>query len=183
MTESVTRARTRRRPRFLLVQVGLVAVLVGLVWYGFGSNVLKPGNQPVMPSHLGRLELQHSSEGKEAMAQVDKLHGTGISLVNAYIGEYSNRGDDRVTVWVGEAANMDAAASLLQMMVDGIKRGGAGFSNLRQVTVAGRDVWQVDGPGGKHFFYGSGKPDRRVVWLTIQASDAAPPLELAVKIF
>lgn len=68
-------------------------------------------------------------------------------------------------------------------MVTGIERGGSGFSNPQRLTIAGHEVFQVQGPGGKHFFCNSGEVRESVVWLTIEAANAMLLLEQAVNTF
>lgn len=174
-----TKPRGKRR-RLFLFQLIFVIGLLSLVWYGFGSNVLAPANQSIAPDYLGSLHLVSVIEGAEAMARINQLHGTTIDLVSAYIAEYAND-REHATIWVGEAESQEVAADLTRRMVEGIQKGNTGFTNLRQLPVAGHEVWQVDGRDGKFFFYNSWKYNNRVVWLTIEATDAMPILELAIK--
>ena len=116
------------------------------------------------------------------MARIGRLHGTDIELVSAYIAEYAH-GNERLTVWVGRAESRDAAVELSRRMIEGIEKGGSGFSNLQRLTIAGHEVFRVDGHGGEHFFYISREQRERVVWLTLEAADALPILEQALKTF
>ena len=102
--------------------------------------------------------------------------------MTAYVTEYG-LSDILVTAWVGTAESKDAAADLTERMTRAIGNGSSGFSNVRKMAVAGHDVFQVDGPGGKHFFCHSLKTGGRVVWLTIEGADVMPVLEQAVTIF
>jgi hypothetical protein len=174
--------KTKKRRGLVLFQLLVVVGFLAAVWFSFGHNVLAPQRQMDAPERLGTLELVGSIAGAEAMAQLSKLHGTDIELVSAYIAQYA-RGDERGTVWVGSAESGDAAAELTRRMVQGIERGGTGFTNLQRLTIAGHEVFRVDGPGGDHFFYHSGKRRERVVWLTVEAADALPILEQVVKTF
>ncbi len=128
------------------------------------------------------LELIGTIEGPEAMNRISRLHGTDIKLASAYIAEYVH-GTERGTVWIGLTENSNAAAELTSKMVDAIEKGGSGFSNLQQLTIAGHEVFRVDGPGGEHFFYNSRKTGKQVVWLTVEAVDVLPILEQALKNF
>ncbi len=153
-----------------------------MVWFSFGQNVLAPQKQLGAPEQLGTLELIGSIEGSEALSQIGRLHGTDIKLVSAYIAEYAH-GNERVTIWVGRAENNNAGAELIKSMLQGIERGGSGFSNLQRLSIAGHEVFRVDGPGGEHFFYISKEQREVVVWLTIETADALPILEQALKNF
>ncbi len=153
-----------------------------MVWFSFGQNVLAPQKQTGVPEQLGTLELIGSVEGSEALAQIGRLHGTDIKLVSAYIAEYAH-GNERVTVWVGKAESSNAGAELIKRMLQAIEKGGSGFTNLQRLTIAGHEVFRVDGPGGEHFFYNSREQQDRVVWLTVEVADALPILEQALKNF
>ena len=173
-----------RKRRLVLFQIVMLAVVLGLVWYGFGRYVLAPEQSSSVPQYIGALRLASHIEGPEAQTQINRLHGTDISLESAFIAEYRGEyGGDRIQVWAGSAGSEVAAADLINRMVNGINKGGTGFTNLRQVKVAGRDVWQVDGKGGQFFFYIALEPADRVIWLTIEGSNSASLLESAVKIF
>lgn len=173
-------AKRRRGPLFF--QVLVVAGLLAMVWLSFGQNVLSPAPETAAPEKLLTLELVNVVEGGEALSRVDRLHGSEIDLVSAYIADYA-RGADGATVWVGLAADAETAAELLEMMVRGIRRGGTGFGNLREVNVRGQTVFQVEGPGGDHFFYVPAGEREKVIWLTVNAAEAGPVLEESLKVF
>ncbi len=174
--------RTKKRRGLFLFQLFIVVGLLAAVWFSFGQNVLVPQKQLGVPEQLGTLELVGSVEGSAAMAQVSRLHGTDIELVSAYVAEYVH-GNERVTVWVGTTESRDAAAGLTRRMIEGIEKGGSGFNNLQRLTIAGHDFFQVEGPGGKHFFYNSRELREEVVWLTVEAADALPILKEALETF
>lgn len=173
-----------RKRRLVLFQMVMLAAVLGLVWYGFGRYVLAPVQSSAVPQYVGSLRLASHVEGTEALTEINRLHGTSISLQNAFIAEYkAEYGGDHLTVWAGNAGSDPAAADLISRMVKGIERGGTGFTNLRQVKVAGHDVWQADGVGGNFFFYKSSETGDRVIWLTIEGSDSVSLLESAVRVF
>ncbi len=152
------------------------------MWFSFGQNVLSPQKQSSVPEQLQTLELVRTIEGGEAMGSISRLHGTEINLVSAYVAEYAY-GNERVTVWVGEAENSKDRAELTKRMIQAIEKGVPSFSNLQQLTIAGHEVFQVNGPGGEHFFYNSRETEENVVWLTIEAADTLPILKEALKTF
>lgn len=171
----------KKRQGRLLFQILIIAGFLAVLWFSFDQNVLKPQNSAV-PERWQMLELVSTVEGDEAMSGVNRLHGTEINLVSAYIANYAG-GTERATAWVGSVGNAQTAAEILRMMVEGIAKGGAGFSNLRQMTIADHDVFRVDGPGGEHIFYISREQPDRIVWLTVNAADVLPILETGIKIF
>lgn len=172
------------RGRLRLFQVLIFVAVLGLVAYGFGRYVLAPPESSTAPQYVGSLKLASLVEGTEALSQINKLHGTNINLENAFIAQYQPPyGGDHLMVWVGEASSEAAADALINRMVEGIKRGGAPFSNPRQIQVAGYDIWQTDGTGGNFYFYKSPEHGNRVVWLSIEGKGGAALLESAVKGF
>jgi hypothetical protein len=171
----------KKRRGLLLFQIFIVIGFLAAMWFSFGQNVLAPQNSAV-PERWQKLELVSTIEGEEALASVNRLHGTEISLVSVYVADYA-RGTEGATAWVGQAVNKETAAELLEIMVRGIARGGAGFTNLQGITINGQEAFQVDGPGGAHFFYIPREQPDRVVWLTVNAADVLPILETAIKIF
>ncbi len=174
--------RRKKRRGLVLFQLFIVIGFLVLLWFSFGQNVLAPQKQTGVPEHLGTLELIGTIEDSEAMARIGRLHGTDINLTSAYIAEYVHN-NERVTIWVGSAETSDSAAELIMRMAEAIAKGNPGFSNLQRLSVADHEVFQVEGPGGKHFFYQSQKPRERIVWLTMEAINTMLILEQVVKTF
>lgn len=186
MTEGVADT-ARRRPRgrrwtALLLQLLLALALVLGIWFSFKASVLDRQGENAVPERLGALELVTFSEGPEALAEVNKLHGADIELVSAYIAQYAHQGE-QAKVWVSRAESAEAAEELTARMVREIENGNGVFANLVRISVSGQDVFQVQGPGGENFFYNSRKAGEMVVWLTIKAADTLAVVEQAVKTF
>ncbi len=169
-----------------VIGLGLLAV----VWFSFGQNVLFPHQEAGVAERLGEMRLAKVLQGKEALAEVNALHGIDIGVSDALVAQYSHTfnpyhasNNEKVTVWVGKAADSVAAAGLLRRMVEGIARGGSGFGNPEPMILDRQELFQADGPGGKHFFYVSQRSPDSVVWLTIESNDVEPILELSLKAF
>ena len=178
MSEAITVSRPKARRRGIIaLQLLLVLGFLGIFAYAFQSTVLAP--RSAIPDRVGELELLEKVEGDAAIAQVGRLHGTDITLEDAYIAKYGHSGL-QLTAWVGMAADPAAAGELMRRMLEGIQRGGSGFSNLKRQTVSDTEVYLVDGPGGKHYFYINGE---KVVWLIFEGGDYQTVLSLAVRAF
>jgi len=177
----------KRRRGPLLFQLFITLGVLAAVLFIFGQTVLAPQAQSgTAPSKLGELKLVESNEGAEAIARVSQLHQLDISLINAYIGSYIGGGHE-ATAWVGQAENAAAAAELMSDMVDAISAGSPAFSGLKELDITKgyhtHRIFQVDGPGGQHFFYISKLSADKIVWLTVTAGDAMNILEQALNIF
>jgi len=179
------RARAAKGRRILLQLVIFVA-LIALVGYGFTRYVLAPVGSSSVPEYVGSLGITNRVEGQEAETEINKLHGTDITLKNAYIAQYSGRyGGAHLQVWVGETGSPAEAQELIQRMAIAINKGTSPFSNPREETVAGRKLWQTDGPDGSFFFYESQELPTRVVWLSIEHTEGTTEaiLASALKVF
>lgn len=172
----------KKRRGLLLFQLIIIVGFMFALWLSFGQNVLEPQPRMVVPKQLHKLELVSTVEGDEALSSISKLHGTDIKLTSASILEYA-RGNERGTVWVGGTDGQEDAEQLIRMMIEGVEKGGDGFTNLQRLTIAGHQVFRIDGPGGDHFFYNSRKTGGQVVWLTLDAADALPIIEEALRNF
>ncbi len=177
---SRTRQSGASRRRAAWWQVAFIAVIIAAVVFSFGLNVINPRMRSDLPERLATLELVGAVEGEEAMSRVGDLHVAGFELTSAYLVEYV-RGSERGSVWVGRTDSSTAAEALTQRMRVAIEGGGSPFSNVRQTLVAGRPVYRVDGLGGDHFFYHSGRYGKQIVWLTVGASHPLDVLEETVK--
>lgn len=178
MSEAVPARQPRPRRRAVLLFQGLLILgFLGILAYAFQSNILVP--PAGIPDRVEEFELVSQVEGEAALAQVSRLHGTRIPLKDAYIASYAHSGS-QLTAWVGRAESEAAALQLIRRMSEGIRHGGGQFSNLRRESVSGKEVFQVDGPEGRRYFY---TRDEKVIWLTLQGTAHPNLLPQAVNIF
>lgn len=178
-----------RKQRNFIIQIIIVLGILSAIWFSFGRNVLSPVRSPEAPEQLAGMKLGKIIEGPEALAQVSKLHGTDVGLVSAFIAEYSHdfnpyhNNNERVTVWVGKTESSDAARELTARMWKAIEDGGSPFSDPQRLVIFGREVFQVKGPGGEHFFYDSNRADKQVIWISVVAGNALSVLDEALESF
>jgi hypothetical protein len=178
-----------KRNRNHIFQLVTVLGLIFLVWFSFGRNVLSPPKHPGVPEELAGMKLGNFKDGPEALAQVNKLHGAGIELANAFIAEYSHdfnpyhENNERLYVWVGETINPEMATALTADMVKAIGTGSQGFSAPKPLTINGWEVFQVAGPGGEHFFYTSSKTPTRIIWLIVKSNNSLSVLDKALEVY
>lgn len=171
----------RKRPGLVLIQLAVIAAILAAIWVSFGQNVLKPAREGI-PQELGTLKLDSKIEGDEALRQVSQLHGVNVELVSAVIATYSHSAES-VKVWSGRAADAASATELVNRMVQAIQKGTSPFTNMRQITVQGSNVYQLEGPGGDHFFYISPKAPERVIWLQVVSPGPLALVEHALHTF
>ncbi len=145
----------------LMVSV-LFAVLVAVgvatgLWSAAGNQASTPA-----PAELAGYNLVSAVAGPEAIADINRLHGTGIEIIDAWIGRYQGDGG----VWVSRASDEAKARELLDEMVTNIEDGGSPFSGLTPQEFQGMPVYAVRDARQVHYFY---QQDTQVVWV------ATPP--------
>ncbi|MBI2830394.1 MAG: hypothetical protein HYX81_04455 [Chloroflexi bacterium] len=180
-----------RKRRFKQTQTIIVLGIFAIVGISFAINVLGAQRHPGVPEKLLEMKVGNYVSGKQALNQVSQLHGTNIDLSDAIIADYSHdfnpyhKNDEKVSVWIGKTKTAAEAADLINRMYQGIQagKGNTPFSNARRQTVEGHEIFQVDGAGGKHYFYAVDTPEPRIVWLTINSDNAAGILKEAFKSF
>ncbi len=147
--------------KVLMVSV-LFAVLVAAgvatgLWSAAGNQASTPA-----PGELAGYYLVGAVTGPEAIDDIDRLHGTGIEIVDAWIGRYQGDGG----VWVSRASDEAKAQELLDDMVSNIQDGGSPFSGLTRQEFQGMPVYAVRDARQVHYFY---LQETQVVWV------ATPP--------
>ncbi len=125
-------------------------------------------NKDGVPESIGSLKLVKSKLGKDALDEFAQLHGQGFDLVGGYRADYAD-GDRQATLWVGQAKDAAAAEQLVKEMGDKIGAGNPMFTDLQEMTISGRTLYEVKGQGQLHFFYAA---NDKIIWLAASAEDA-----------
>ena len=166
--------------KWIMLIFSIIFVMVIVIsWIATNQDRATSHSSEHVPQNLGQLELVGQITGENARAEIGKLHGKGIEMVDGYIAEYSHN-QSRVTVWVAEASSEIGASGLLKQMVDRIGEGNRAFRNLKAISVGGREVYTADGRGGDHYFYAS---DNKVIWLAIQGAEPMGIVKAALRTF
>ncbi len=129
-------------------------------------------NKDGIPQTVSSLTLTNSQIGKNALDDLAKMHGEGFDLVNGYRADYG--GDPpQATLWVGQAKDAAAATALAKSMADKIGQGNAMFTDLQELNISNRTIYEVKGQNQLHFFYAI---NDKLVWLAIGSDNAADGL-------
>ncbi len=140
----------------------VTAVAVGL----WNASTLQQG---VAPGNLGAYELGDLVTGPAAVAQMSRLHGKGVGVMDGYVAHYSGPSGGAV-LYVGEAASEKDSVELLRQMEERIAAGSRYFAGLRRLTVEGVEVFTVRSGPETHYFWQTGK---RVIWIGFDRDDPA----------
>ncbi|MGE5138536.1 MAG: hypothetical protein ACM3JD_03655 [Rudaea sp.] len=129
-------------------------------------------NKEGIPESIGSSPLKTSSTGKDALDEFSKLHGEGFDLVNGYRAEYDGAGG-AATLYVGQAKDNAAADAMVKQMASKISEGNAMFTDLKELVISDRTIYQVSGQNQLHFFYAI---NDKIVWLATDRELAADGL-------
>ena len=143
--------------KVLMVTV-LFAVLVAAgvatgLWSAAGNQASTPA-----PGELAGYYLVEAVAGPEAIDDIDRLHGTAIDIVDAWVGHYQGDGG----VWLAQAASEAKARQLLDDMVTNIQDGDSPFYGLTPQEFQGMPVYAVRDARQVHYFY---QQETQVMWV------------------
>ncbi len=138
----------------------LVAVSVATGLWSAADN--QATSSTPAPGELAGYSLVGAMAGPEAIDSINRLHGTAIDIVDAWVGHYQDDGG----VWVSRASDEAMARQLLDDMVTNIQEGDSPFYGLTPQEFQGVPVFVVRDGRQAHYFY---QQETQVVWV------ATPP--------
>ncbi|MBI2915186.1 MAG: hypothetical protein HYY08_04595 [Firmicutes bacterium] len=134
---------------------------------GAGADQGSPGDgapPPGFPSSLEGLGLVRGVTGRAAIDEVSRLHGTGISLLDAAIAVY-RAGGEEATIWWSKAASPSKAEELLERMTSKMEDSEV-FTKPQAMDIGGRRYYFTTGTGMNHYFYAM---DESVIWIGVRS--------------
>ncbi|MCL5263741.1 MAG: hypothetical protein M1343_00825 [Chloroflexi bacterium] len=144
------------------VQLLIVLVFVGAMYYSFQSNVLSKST--AVPMQIGQLVRYQFETDQQAIPQLRQLYATEMPITTAYVAHYESEGAN-LNIWVGEAA-ADDVMRLLDDLTNKIESGENGtYTDLKKLDVSGMTVYAVKRDKEPQFYYQSGK---KFVWIGIK---------------
>jgi cytochrome c-type biogenesis protein CcmI len=130
------------------------------------------------PGALGDLKLLHASRGKEALEEINRLHGKELGAKAGYVAHYEKEGAAAM-IYLAEASSADEAARQVDQMRTRIQRGDTPFSGLKTLTAGKTTLYSVLGQGQTHYFY---RKEASVLWLAADAPVAKQSLAALVSL-
>lgn len=158
MDESTEASARRRLVLVILTGLGLLLLLGGTSWLVVDRVIIGQGNVAV-PDSLAGLSLSEQVSGRAALAEIERLHGKGIPLIDGAVALY---GDGVATLWVSNTWMPFLAARQVEAMTDRIAEGRSPFTPIGTREVEGTTVYTLTGMGQMHYYF---QLDRRVAWL------------------
>ena len=143
----------------LLILLG-VLILVGSLGYGFYSYRLTNPESAPLPQSLAGLPLNIHIYGKDAVNDINQLHGLAFPLSSGAVGIYGDQ--KQATLWISGTSSKSMAAKLTANMVMRIAEGNSPYTPIGESTDRNRTIFALEGHEQKHFYFQSGN---LVVWL------------------
>ncbi len=119
------------------------------------------GGDPQPPKSLGDLQLLHASRGKQALEEINRLHGKDVGAEAGYVAHYERDGAAAM-VYFAQASSAAEAGRQLNEMSARIRKGDTPFSQLTSSKQGKVTIYSALGQGQKHYFY---RRDASVIWL------------------
>ena len=158
----------------ILAGLGLVLLLGGVGWLAVDRLVIGQGNV-TLPAMLAGLPLSEQVTGREALAEIERLHGKGFALTDGTVARY---GGGTATLWVSSTWMPFLAARQVEAMTDRIAEGRSPFSPTGTREVEGTTVYALAGMGQVHYYC---QLNKRVVWLSVSPQFAEQSLEELIR--
>ena len=152
------------------IVIFLTALALLLAGYG-GAVRAEP------PKSLGELELLHALQGKEALREINRLHGKEIGGNNGYVAHYEKDGAVAM-LYLAQASTAAQAARQLKQMSNRIERGDSPFYHLKTSRQGEITLYSALGQGQIHYFY---QRDASVLWLAVDPPVAKQTLTALLK--
>jgi hypothetical protein len=166
----------RLLPTVLLV-VGIAVILLGGATGRYVQILSAPREAPLPASLAGR-QLQASSYGVQAVAEIARLHGSDFPLTSAAVGSYGMSAEIRI--WTAGTGIGWMARRMTLAMNEAISDGNSPFTPLGERMIEGRSVYELEGMGQRHYYFIAGP---YLVWLAAESSVAPIALKEALEFY
>ncbi len=116
----------------------------------------------VLPRRILDFRLIQKQTGREAVAEIKRLHPQDFEIENAFTAVYSNYSDgSKIYIWVSVSGSEERAQELLDLMDRGIINSMI-FFNSRAEMIREDMVYRVDGMDMDHYYY---RHNEMVIWI------------------
>jgi hypothetical protein len=168
---------SKRIISLLLILTGMLLSFGGIGYAYVMRGTSNPGAAP-LPREVAGKQASRMSIGWQAAGEVSRLHGKGFPLNTAGVGDYGS--DRSITIWATGAPLKVMAGRMVIRMQDKISEGNSPFTPLGERRHAGRNIYELEGMGQKHFYFQS---SNLVVWLAVNADLAEQALSETLEFY
>lgn len=148
----------------LLKPYRIFIILFSLLILAIGLTYCKRETNPSpFPKNVAGLSLIIYSQGKDAIKDINKLHGKEIPIKNGYVLQYKSNGK-KATIWISDSGSKEEANFLLSQMAQRLKMDSKLFGHFLETEIKGSIIYSVLGMGQRHFFF---QKDIRLFWIAV----------------
>jgi hypothetical protein len=167
----------KRIVAIVLVLLGLAALgAVGVYFYQ--QRLVDNPQAAALPAELLDLEINSAVYGREAVGQINRLHGQEFKLSRGAVGYYGQ--GRHATLWVAGTPFAYQAPAVLAAMQRSLNSGRFPYQPAGQVQIDGVTVEMLQGVDSLHFYFQNGP---YVVWLQADPDFAQEFLAEAVAFY
>lgn len=130
-----------------------------------------------LPRNVANFSLRSETVGINAMTYAHKTLGHRGQMINAYLGEYTNR-KKQTHLLISEFTDSEKAKSLFSEMIAGMQANFTASKPLKRIEVGGNEVYVWKNEAHEFFYF---QNRNKVVWLFPEASVARQTLEEIMK--
>lgn len=152
--------------------ISIFLTALALLLAGYGAAV-----RAEPPKSLGDLKLSHALQGKEALRDINRLHGKEVGAKDGYVAHYEKNGAVAM-LYLAQASSTAQAARQLKQMSNRIQKGDSPFYHLKTSRQGEITLYSALGQGQIHYFY---QRDSSVLWLAVDAPVAKQALAALLK--
>ena len=155
----------KRRLVNIVVLIVFIFIILTVVFPRYGGYVVvheineTSETYEALPRMILDFKLIQKQTGREAVAEIKRLHPKEFEIENAFTGVYSN--GSKIYIWVSVSGSEERAQELLDLMNRDIVNSEI-FSNPRAEMIMGYMVYRVDGMDMDHYYY---RYNEMVIWI------------------
>jgi len=166
----------KRLAPVLLIAAGF-AIISGVIVYSLVNAPARP-DDATLPEALAGLRVENSTFGRDAVAEIVRMHDDAFPITSGAAGSYGGNGEAKL--WVAGTESVMSASRLVSAMRDAISVGDSPFQPIDEISLKGRKIYVLTGMGQRHYYFQAGS---WVVWLAVELDIAEQVIEAALEFY
>ncbi len=119
------------------------------------------------PGEIKGYRLLKLVKGKEALREINRLHGKRIQAVKGAIAVYVEE-NKRAMIWVSQAPSEEVASQQVKLMINKMNKGGSPFFHFSTGRIGCLSFLHFLGLGQEHYLFAKGTS---VYWISAPIGD------------
>lgn len=162
---------------FLPAVVLVIALISGFIFLSPEKVEESSKTGLEIPETLANKQRVQLVQGKEAIDQISKMHGTSIDIVEGYIAIYEDQAG-QVILWLSTSPTVEEGQALFDIMDEKMPQSKV-FTDREEHEVDGKKVIKVLGWGQEHYYW---VEDEVNYWIAVQSNGIETVKEVMEKV-